>query len=140
MLRLIDIRDKIDVDGVITANKLLEMLVDMRDIYNLFNLVNDTDANQHITVGIQSRRYQTDRLDAYILVGLRVMANKDMSYENEIALAVNDALCKLNCTIDITEEHYHYNETDDNIVMLYTNIIWDMEDVAEEGNIDDVMF
>ena len=133
MLRLIGIRDKIDVDGIITADKILTKLVDMRDVYELFNQHNETEAENHIIVGVQSRRYSDDRLDAYIMIGMRIKDEEDIFYDDSIATSVNDALCKMDHEINIVEEHFHYIENDEDTFKQLSSIIKEMEDIDEAG-------
>jgi hypothetical protein len=140
MLRLIDIRNVIDTRGYVTADKILNKLTNLYDIYDIFDLQNDIGAKSHLLVGVQSRRYENDRLDAYILIGLRVKEDVDMSYYSDISSTFCDVLCKNENDIDIRHRHYHVIEGDEGHLDYLTDIINDMEDVAEEGERRDVVF
>lgn len=133
MVRLIGIRDKIDIDGIITADKIMNKLSDMRDVYELFNQYNETEAENHIIVGVQSRRYNDDRMDAYIMIGMRIRDDEDIFYDESIATSVNDALCKMGKDIYIAEEHYCYIENDIDTFKQLSSITKEMEDIEEVG-------
>jgi hypothetical protein len=138
MIRLIDIRDKIDVTHI-TADNVFDKLYNHGDIYNLFGMINEIDADAHILVGIQSRRYMCDRLDAYILVGLKVMEESNLDYTIGFPLSINAALSKEGCNIDVSEENYLVFYGDEDITKWCINIIKDMEDFAEDGDINFIM-
>ncbi len=140
MLRLIDIRNVIDTRGYVTADKILNKLTNLYDIYDILDLQNDIGAKSHLLVGVQSRRYENDRLDAYILIGLRVREDVDMSYYSDISSTFCDVLCKNDNDIDIRHRHYLVIEGDEGQLDYLTDIINDMEDVAEEGERRDVVF
>ena len=138
MIRLIDIRDKINVEHI-TADNILERLCNHGDIYNLFGMINEIDADAHILVGVQSRRYHCDRLDAYILVGLKVMEESNLDYTIGFPLSINAALCKEGCSLNVNEDNYLVMYGDDYIAQWSINIIKDMEDYTEDGDINFIM-
>ena len=138
MIRLIDIRDKLDVEHI-TADNVLDKLYNHGDIYNLFGMINEIDADAHILVGVQSRRYMCDRLDAYILVGLKVMEESNLDYTIGFPLSINAALCKEGCNLNVSEDNYHVLFGDEYNAKWCINIIKDMEDFAEDGDISFVM-
>jgi hypothetical protein len=140
MLRLIDIRNVIDTHGYVTADKSLSRIYNVYDVYEIFDLQNEIGAKSHILVGVQSRRYENDRLDAYILIGLQVREDVDMSYCSDISTNFCDVLCKNDNDIDIRHRHYHLVDGDECQLDYFIDIIHDMEDVAEEGKKRDVVF
>jgi hypothetical protein len=137
MIRLIDIRDKLDVQHI-TADNILDKLY-IGDIYNLFGQANDINADSHIVVGVEARRYNCDRLDAYVLVGLKVMEETNLNYTSDVALSIDAALCKEGCTLNVCEDSYYVMYADETQAKWCMNIIKDMEDKAEDGNMSFVL-
>lgn len=132
MVRLIDVRDKIDLQHI-TADNILDKLY-IEDVYNLLGINNEINADAHIVVGVEARRYNCDRLDAYVLVGLKVMEETNLDYSNEVPLSIDAVLCKEGRTLNVSMEKYHVMYADENQAKWCIEIIKDMEDYAEDGN------
>lgn len=142
MVRLIDIDGKVEPDdnGDITAQCIMNKLDEMHDVYTLFNTNNTSQAGNHIVVGVENRAKLDDRIDAYILVGMRVVEGTDLSYHNDVSDWFDDILCVEDMSFDITDEHYHVIEDDAKQVVWLESLINDMESVATKGDKINVMW
>ena len=145
MVRFLDIRGRMKVrDGsYLTAYDIIDMCRCPDKVYNVFGAENETNANLHVVVGVQTRRYEHDRLDAYILVGLRVREGQDtkISASDVMVQNLNNHFIHEGCTTKLEPEHITVIYDDNyEFVELCESIIKDMEDKEYIGFIDDIAY
>lgn len=145
MVRFIDVRNRIkmDINGHLDAATIIDLCKPPNDIYKVFGLENETDARLHAIAGIQARRYEDDRLDAYILVGFRVRQGQDIEIvaNDTMVQNINNHFIFEGATSCLEPEHITIIYDDNyEAVELCTNIIIDMEDRKNIGFISDVAY
>jgi hypothetical protein len=145
MVRFLDIRCrmKVNYESYLSADDILDQCKSPNEIYRVFGVENETNANLHVVVGLQARRYQHDRLDAYILVGLRVREGQDtLIYANNVMVQnLNNHFIHEGCTTTLEPEHINIIYDDNyEFVELCESIIKDMEDNECIGYTDDIVY
>lgn len=142
MVRFIDIADRIDLDNI-SSFSLLHLLLEVDDIYNFFGLENSNDNELHIIVGLETRQEMDNRLDAYVLIGMRIGLDSEPQFELRDSEVIDEWLA-----IETNEEeeslmvlptHVRFIDNIDELNWLI-RIVRDMEDVWEHGEIGNVVF
>ena len=140
MVRLIDVEDKLDVDGAVTADKIMDIFDEMEGaIYTLFGLEQEQDHEPYIAVGKERRTMRQDRVDVYILVGLKVREGTDVDLFYDISETWCDWFCRAGESIELDEDNTYVVQDDVSQVEWLERIVADMEDTSFKNDIHDVI-
>ena len=143
MVRFLDIRGrmKMNVEGHLDAQTILNLCTSPNDIYKVFGLENETNARLHVVVGVQARRYEGDRLDAYILVGFRTRGIREINADDDLVQDINKHFIYAGVSSRLEPEHITIIYDDDyERVEFCEDIIKEMEETDYIGFIDDVVY
>lgn len=140
LVRFIDIRGrmKTDLAGNLRANTVIELCDTPDALSDTFGIDVEPHTNIHVLVGVQARRYHCDRLDAYLLVGFRM--EDTFIYTDEMVDMIKDRFIRENVPFDLGEHINIMYDNNEDTVRVCQSIIKDMEDTAEIGSIDNVIF
>lgn len=139
MVRFVDIRGKMKTDmaGNLNAQTIINLCNTPNAVNDTFGIELEPNTNLHVLVGVQARRYQTDKLDAYLLVGF--MAEDDYLDTNEVMETVKDRFIKANTPFNLDEHIMVIYDDEEKTVRLSESVIKDMEETIEVGSIDDII-
>lgn len=142
MVRFIDIADSIDLDNI-SSFSLLQLLLQVSDIYNFFGLENSNDNELHIIVGLETRQEMENRLDAYVLIGMRIGLENEPQFGLSESEVINEWLAiepqEEEESLMVFPHHVRFIDNIDELNWLI-RIVRDMEDVWEHGEIGNVVF
>ena len=141
MVRLIDVGDKLNVDGEVTADKLMLVFARMHDVYDLFGLDDEPGQNPYVGIGVEKRQSLNNRVDVYVMVGFKVRGGTDVSLNNYWQDQWDIWFCKEgeNETLGLNEENVHIVQGDTEQIQWLERIIKDMEDTNIDGDIFDII-
>ena len=150
MVRLIHKASDLNVDGPVTAHKVMLIFDEIEDIYGLFGLDKEPDQKPYINIGVQKRDWHP-RVDVYILVGLKIRQGVHPDINIDMIEQWDGWFCKplepesddedevievVDNSLDLDEHTVHIVQGDERQVYWLDKIIDDMEDNA--STIDDI--
>lgn len=145
MVRLIDVADKMDINGGITASGVMDLFEEVDDIYELFGLDHEEDQPEpYIGVGVQKRELDT-HVDVYVLVGLRVSIGTNVAVNERLQNQWDYWFCvhpsdddEPEQTLGLDEDTVHIVQEDTVQVAWLHKIVQDMEDATHQRSVLDV--
>lgn len=142
MVRLLHVLNYLNVNDPFTADDVMEIFAEIEDIYELFGLDSEPDQEPYINIGVQKRSWN-NRVDVYILVGLKVRPSVNPNINNTMIENWDNWFCKPvepesdgeggvmeveKHTLYLDEFNVHIIQKDERQVSWLEKIIEDMED------------